>query len=85
MVTNVLSFLCLHSKYIAKFVASNEIIAEMNRKTSTMKLLEKKVFLGKFVSIISCLSFKSKNSFLCVYWRITSLGFSVQLVVLSQS
>ena len=30
------SFLCLHSKYTVKVVASNEIIAEINMKMSVM-------------------------------------------------
>ena len=64
LVTSVLSFLCLHSKYITKVVTNSEIIAVMNRKTPTMKLLEKKFLLGIFVSIIKSLSSKSKFSFL---------------------
>ena len=66
--TKVLSFSCLHSKYIAKVVTNSKIIAVMNRITSTMKLLEKKFLLGKFLSVLSCLSSKSKISFLHLYW-----------------
>ena len=40
LATNVLSFSCLHSKYIAKVVMNSEIIAAINRKISTLKLLE---------------------------------------------
>ena len=52
LVTSVMSFFCLHSKYIAEVVTNNEIIAEMNRKTSNMKLLEKTFLLGKFLSML---------------------------------
>ena len=69
LATSVLSFLCLHSKYIAKFVTSNEIIAAMNRKTSTIQLLDRELLLVvRFLSVVSCLSFKSKISFLQLYW-----------------
>ena len=39
-----------------------------------MKLLEKKMFLGQLVSAISCLSSKSKISFLPLYWWIKSFS-----------
>ena len=39
----------------------------MNRKTSTMELLEKTFLLVfKFMSVVSCLSFESKKSFFSV-------------------
>ena len=82
--TSVLSFLCLHSKYIAKFVSSNEIIEVTIRKTSTMKLLKKKFLLGKFLSELSCPSVKSKIYFLQLYWWIKFFNVFGASVVLSQ-
>ena len=32
LATKVLSFSCLHSKYVAKFVTNSKIIAAINRK-----------------------------------------------------
>ena len=43
--TDVLSFLCLHKRYIAKVVTISDITAVMNRKISTIYLLEKKYLL----------------------------------------
>ena len=37
--TSILSFACLHSMWITKIVANNEIITVTNRKTSIVKLL----------------------------------------------
>ena len=36
LATNILSFLCLYNRYIAKVVTSGEITVVMNRKTSTI-------------------------------------------------
>ena len=70
--TNVLSFLCLHSKYIAKFVTGSDTIAVMNRKTFIIWLLEKKSLLVVSKSIVACFSFKSKISLLWAYLWIKS-------------
>ena len=66
LVTKVLSFSGLHNKYIAKVVINNEIITATNRKTPTMKLLEKKFVLGNFHPCYH--AFQSNQKFLsCDY------------------
>ena len=67
LATKVLHLSCLHRKYIARVVTNSEIIAAKSRNTSTMKMLEKN-FLGKFLSVLSFLSSKSKISVLHLYW-----------------
>ena len=65
LATNILIFLCLYIIYIIyiiKVIDINEIIEERNTKRS---LLEKKFLLE--LNMESCLSCKSKISFLLVY------------------
>ena len=61
-----------------------DIIAIMNTNTSTMKLLVKKFLKGvsRTNLSISCLSFKSKISFSCLYWAIYS--FIVRKVIIKE-
>ena len=73
LATNVHNLLCLHSKYSIIIVAITEIIAAVNTNTSTMGLLVKKLLLGDSIFVVSCLSFKSKICFFCLYCKIYSL------------
>ena len=67
MAISIQSFLCLHSKYTIKFVASREIITVMNKKMSMMSLSEEKFLLVfNFTSVLSSFSCKSKISLLLV-------------------
>ena len=47
LVTRDFHFMCLHSIYITMVVTTNGIIAVTNRKMTMVKLLNKKVLLGK--------------------------------------
>ena len=59
------------TKYIVRVVKLSEIIKERNTKMSTMCLLEKKFLLVSNI-VDSCLSCKSKISFVTVYLFIKS-------------
>ena len=63
LVTNVLSFSCLHNIEITNVVSSNEIIAVTNRKMLKTKLLKKKFFPVDSNSLLVCLSCRSKIFF----------------------
>ena len=69
LTTSALNLLCLHSKYNIINVVIVEIIATVNMNMSMIKLLVKKLLLGDSISVslIACLSFKSKISFFCLY------------------
>ena len=43
LVTSILSFLCLHGKYITKVVTNSEIVAVMNQKSIYDKVIQKEI------------------------------------------
>ena len=57
LVTKDLNFICLHIIYITIVVATNNIIAVINIKTSVVYLLEKEFLLAKCKPLL-CLSCK---------------------------
>ena len=73
LATSDLNLLCLHSKYNVISVVIAKIIAAVSMNMSTIRLLVKKLLLGCSISI-SCLSYKSKISFFCLYCEIYSFS-----------
>ena len=67
LATSILGFLCLHSKFIAKVVTSNEIIAATNRKNIHYGVVRKETFVSSWVYVCSIMPFfQIKNFFLAI-------------------